>query len=107
MRRTASSRRAIGISPDCAASSVLLKIFFQLFGAMYMSTPALSAAGQRSLLQPGTWPWPVQSPTTKPSKPMRPFRIVVSSGWWPCILVPFQLEYDAITVSAPASIAPG
>jgi hypothetical protein len=45
---------------------------------MYMSSPAFIAWGQLVLVQPGTWPWAFQSPTTKPSKPIRPFSTSVS-----------------------------
>ena len=34
---------------------------------MYMSSPAISASGQFSLVAPGNWPWPFQSPMTGPS----------------------------------------
>ncbi len=72
-----------------------------------MSTPALNAAGQSSLRQPGTWPWPFQSPTTKPPKCICPFSTSVSIGVLPCIFTPLKLLNEAITVCAPAAIAGG
>ena len=72
MRATASSRRCIVIVPSRTCASVFSYSPCQLFGAMNRSRPALNACGQETLLQPATWPWPFQSPTTSPSKPMRP-----------------------------------
>ncbi len=59
---------------------------------MNMSSPALIAAAQLSGWQPGTWAWPFQSPTTKPSKPIRPFSALVSSSLLPWFFTPCQLE---------------
>jgi hypothetical protein len=74
---------------------------------MNMSSPALIAAAQLSLVQPSIWPCAFQSPTTKPLKPIRPFRTSVSRLLLPCIFAPFQLEKLAITLSVPAAIAGG
>jgi hypothetical protein len=74
---------------------------------MYMSRPALTAAGQFVAVQPGICAWPFQSPTMKPWKPIRPFSTPVSRLSLPCILRPCQLENDAITVMTPASTAGG
>ena len=93
------------MTPDFTSASVCWYSPRQLSGAMYMSRPALIACGQSSLLQPGTWPWPFQSPTTKPWKSMRCFSTSVSRPLLPLIFMPFQLEYEAITVCTPASIA--
>ena len=99
--------RAIEISPARACASVFSYSAFQLSGAIAMSRPALNVAAQFSLLQPGICPCPFQSPMTKPSKPMRPFSTSVSRLRLPCIFTPCQLENEAITVIAPASIAAG
>ena len=74
---------------------------------MNMSSPASIAAAQLSLVQPGSWPWLFQSPTTNPSKPMRSFSTPVSRLLLPLILAPFQLEKLAITDCVPAAIAAG
>ena len=54
MRRTASSTRAIGISPDRAWARVEAYSGFQLSGAISMSMPAFTARAQLSLVQPGS-----------------------------------------------------
>jgi hypothetical protein len=72
-----------------------------------MSSPALKVAAQSVGVQPGSWPWAFQSPTMKPSKPIRPLSTPVSSDLLPCILAPFQLLYEAIAVIAPAATAGG
>ena len=77
LRRTASSMRAIGIRPSFAAANVESKSPFQLSGAMKRSRPALIACGQFVAEQPGIWPWPFQSPTIRPAKPIRPFKTSV------------------------------
>ncbi len=59
---------------------------FQSSGTMIMSMPALIEAAQLALLQPGTWPMPFQSDTTKPSKPIFSFSAPVSRSFVPCIL---------------------
>ena len=41
---------------------------------------------QLSLVQPGTWPTPFQSDTTKPSKPSLTLSTSVSIKWLPCSL---------------------
>ena len=92
IRATASSSRAIGSAPDFAETSVASYSPFQLSGAMYMSRPAITEAGQSVFLHPGICPCPFQSPTTKPPKPMRPLRTSVSRDLLPCILTPCQLE---------------
>ncbi|PAV70578.1 hypothetical protein WR25_26048 [Diploscapter pachys] len=104
MRRTASSSRAAGIVPSFASRSVFAYSSFH-FGPEYMnmSRPALIAAGQSSLLHPGTWPCAFQSPIAKPSKPIRCFSTPVSRLVLPVILTPFQLEKLGMTVSAPAA----
>ncbi|MNL85229.1 hypothetical protein D3C87_2134750 [compost metagenome] len=56
-------------------------------------------------VQPATWPWPFQSPTTKPSKPIRPFSTSVNRLLLPCIFSPFQLLNDAMMVRVPALMA--
>ena len=75
--------------------------------------PALIACGQLALLQPATWPIAFQSETMKPSKPILSFNASVSSALSPCSLpwswpvsAFFQLLNEAITVCAPAPIAP-
>ena len=78
---------------------------FQLSGAITMSIPAMTAAGQLALLHPSTWPCAFQSDTTNPPKPMRCFSTPVSSPALPVILRPCQLEKLAITVATPPSIA--
>ena len=70
-----------------------------------MSRPALAAWAQLVGVQPSTWPWPFQSPTMKPSKPMRSFSTSVSSDLLPCIFWPFQLLNEAMMVMVPALIA--
>ena len=77
MRRTASSNRAFGIRPSRAAVNVEANNPFQLSGAMNRSSPALIAAAQSVAEQPATWPWPFQSPTTSPLKPIRCFNTSV------------------------------
>ena len=59
---------------------------FHSSGTMTMSMPALIASAQLALLQPGSWPMPFQSETTKPSKPIFCFSASVSSALSPCIL---------------------
>jgi len=105
MRVTASSTRAIGITPDFTSASVFLYRPFQESGASSMSSPALYATGQSSLVQPGTWPCAFQSPSTMPPKSMRPFSTSVISALLPAIFTPFQLENDTITTCTPALIA--
>ena len=95
----------MGITPERTCSMVLSSSARQSSGAMNMSMPALSAAGQLELEQPSTSAWPFQSPTTKPSKPSRPLRTSVSSSRLPCILRPCHEEKEAITVWTPASVA--
>ena len=56
MRRTASSSRAMLISPDFTCAVVAASSGFQLSGAMKMSSPALNDAAQLATEQPGTWP---------------------------------------------------
>ena len=107
MRVTASSIRPSGIAPLRASRRVASNRPFQLSGAMARSSPALKLAAQSVTVQPATWPWPFQSPTTSPAKPIRPFSTSVSRVGLPWCLTPFQLEKLAITVSAPASIAAG
>jgi hypothetical protein len=58
---------------------------------MNMSSPALIDAAQLMLVQPATWPWPFQSPTTSPSKPMSPLSRPVSKSRLPCIFSPRTL----------------
>ena len=112
MRVTASSMRAIGISPFSTCLMVLAMKAFQSSGTMNMSMPALIARAQLSLAQPVTWPMPFQSETTKPSKPILVFRTSVTSALLPCSLpwstpcsTSFQLLYETITVCAPAASA--
>ena len=93
----------MGISPDFTWAMVFSIRAFQSSGTMNMSTPAISAWAQSSLEQPATWPWPFQSPTTKPSKPIWSLSTSVSRPSWPCIFLPCQAENEAITVWAPAS----
>ena len=64
-------------------------------------------AGQSVVVQPLTWPWPFQSPTTKPPNRMRPFNASVRKRLLPCIFTPLTLLNEAITVCAPAAIAGG
>ena len=104
MRRTASSRRAIGISPDFACATVLSYRPRQLSGAIAMSRPALKVFAQFVLVQPSTWPWPFQSPTMKPPKPMRSLSTSVIRSRRPCIFWPSMLLNEAITACAPARI---
>ena len=56
-----------------------------------MSSPALSAVTQESLLQPCTCACPFQSPTTNPSKPILPTSTSVSISFEPCIFRPWKL----------------
>ena len=105
IRRTASSSRAIGISPAFTCASVVSYRPFQLSGAIAMSRPALKVCAQSVLLQPLIWPWPFQSPTTKPPNCMRSFSTSVSRSLRPCIFSPWKLLYEAITDCAPAAIA--
>ena len=107
MRRTASSRRAIGISPDFTWARVEAYSGFQLSGAMNMSIPALKARAQLSFEQPGSWPCAFQSDTTKPSKPSGPRSTSVRMVSLPECLTPFQLEKLAMIDSTPASMAWG
>ena len=86
MRLTASSIRAIGISPASTCFVVLAMNAFQSSGTMTMSMPALIASAQLALLQPGSWPMAFQSETMKPSKPIFVFSASVSSVLSPCIL---------------------
>jgi hypothetical protein len=86
IRLTASSIRAIGIAPASTCLVVLAMKAFQSVGTMIMSTPALMACGQLSLLQPSTCAIPFQSETTKPSKPILFLSASVSIAWLPCIL---------------------
>ncbi len=79
IRVTASSIRAIGISPEPTWASVLAMNAFQSCGTITTSMPALIACGQLALVQPATWPMPFQSETTRPSKPILPLRISVSA----------------------------
>ena len=72
---------------------------------MNISSPALKAGGHARFEQPSTCPWPFQSPTTKPSKLIRPTSTSVSIAWLPCIFLPWKLLNDAITVCTPARIA--
>jgi hypothetical protein len=72
MRATASLRRLSAMTPERTCSSVLRYNSCQLSGAMNRSSPALKDWAHATVLQPSTWPWPFQSPTRKPSKPMRP-----------------------------------
>ena len=105
MRATASSSRCIGTTPLFTSASRLSYSPRQLSGAMYMSRPALIEAGQSVARQPRTWPWPFQSPTMKPWKPMRSFSTSVSRPRLPCIFSPFQLLYEAMTDMTPAPTA--
>ncbi len=105
MRRTASSSRAIGTVPSFTWRVRFVNSPLQSLGTMYMSMPALSACGQSSLRQPGTWPCEFQSLMTNPVKPMRPFSTSVIRDRLPVCFSPFQLENDIITVSRPASMA--
>ena len=105
MRRTASSSRAIGISPERTWARVFSYSGFQLSGAMNMSMPALKARAQLSFEQPGNWPWAFQSETTKPSKPSGPRSTSVRIVSLPECLTPFQLEKLAMMDRTPASIA--
>ena len=86
MRVTASSMRAIGMSPFSTWAMVLAMKAFQASGTMIMSMPALIAWAQLSSRQPGTSPMPFQSLTTKPSKRILVFRTSVSKARLPCIL---------------------
>ena len=83
IRRTASSMRDIAIVPSFTCARVLSYSTFQSFGTMKISKPALIAWAQSSLLHPFTCPWPFQSPTTKPSKPIWSFSTSVSRYLWP------------------------
>ena len=107
MRRTASSSRLIGTRPSRTSSTRLSNRVFQASGTMYMSSPAFSAAGQSPTEQPGSCPCAFQSPTTKPSKPIRPLSTSVSKVELAVFFSPFQLEKEAITVMIPASSAGG
>jgi hypothetical protein len=91
MRRTASSRRAIGIVPAFTCASVESYSPFQLSGAIAMSSPALKVRAQSVLVQPGTWPWPFQSPTMKPPKFIRVLQHVGEQGLVPCSFSPWKL----------------
>ena len=109
MRVTASSMRAIGISPDSTCLIVLAMKAFQSSGTMNMSLPALTAWAQLSLRQPFTSPMPFQSVTTKPSKPILFLRMSVTATLLPCSLpcstpaaVSVQLLNEVMTVWAPA-----
>ena len=110
---TASSIRAIGISPLSTWATVLAMNAFQSCGTITMSMPALMACGQLAFVQPATWPMPFQSETTRPSKPILPLRISVIALWEPCSLpsvIPsasFVHELnETITDWAPAASAP-
>ncbi len=128
IRVTASSMRAIGISPACTDAMVCAMKLFQSNGTITMSTPASMAAGHESVAHacvlPGastklTWPMASQSVTTKPSKPQRVFSRSVSRYLLPVFLtlenasarpvssrpVNVQLLNDAITVCTPAAMA--
>ena len=48
---------------------------------------------------------PAQSETTKPVNPSSPLRSPVMSFFCACILVPFQLENETITVRTPSFTA--
>ena len=92
----------MGMRPAFTWRRVLWCSAFQSWGAMNISTPASSAAGQSSTLQTFSCSWPFQSPSTMPSKPMRCFSATVSSAWCPCSLRPCQELKLAITVCTPA-----
>ena len=102
---TASLSRSNGITPDWTCTMVFFKSVFQSSGAINISTPALNACAQLWFEQPGTWPCPFQSPTTKPSNCMLSFNTVVKRSWSPCNLLPFHELKLAITVWAQASNA--
>ena len=110
---TASSIRDIGIWPLLTWATVLAMNAFQSCGTITTSMPALTACGQLALVQPATWPMPFQSETTRPSKPIFPFRMSVIALCVPCSLpsvIPssslVQLLNETITVWAPAASAP-
>ena len=63
-----------------------------------MSTPALKDSGQLSLVHPGIWLCPFQSPTTRPLNPISSLKILDRRYLFPCILVPFHELKLAITV---------
>src|ERR1700754_5247913 len=107
MRVTASSTRLIGITPALTSARVFLYTPFQESGASSMSSSALYAAAQSSLVQPGTCPCAFQSPSTIPSKPMRSLSTPVIRDRLPAIFIPFQLENETITTCTPALIAGG
>ena len=105
--------RDIGISPERTCATVLVMNAFQSLGTMMMSSPALIARGQLALVQPVTWPMPFQSDTTRPSKPILPLRIWLSTlslPWTLPSVMPrsalVQLLNEAMTVWAPAPSAP-
>ncbi len=104
-RRTASSSRLIGITPERTSATILAYSSFQSSGTLKTSIPALKAAGQSALVQPGAWPWAFQSPITRPSKPKRSFSTPVSRLRLTCIFTPRQLENEAMTACTPASTA--
>ncbi len=110
---TASSIRDIGISPALTCATVLAMNAFQSLGTITMSMPALMACGQLAFVQPATWPMPFQSDTTRPSKPILPFRISVIAlrlPWSLPSLIPsssFVHELnETITLWAPPASAP-
>ena len=113
MRVTASSMRAIGISPEFTWAIVLAMNAFQSFGTITTSMPALMACGQLAFVQPGTWPMPFQSETTRPSKPILPLRISVIAlrlPWsLPSLMPSSSLVHELneiITLCEPAASAP-
>ena len=77
----------------------------QSSGTMAMSMPALTPRATASPKSSSSCSRPFQSETTNPPKPISPFSRSVSRYRWPWHLSPFQLLYEAITVSTPASMA--
>src|SRR5439155_95295 len=67
----------LGALPGDRPAAALLG---DVIGPITTSRPALSAAAQLSGVHPGSCAWPFQSPSTRPSKPMRPFSTSVRSA---------------------------
>ena len=78
IRVTASSIRVMGIVPFSTWVIVFWMNSCQAKGTIIISTPAIMACAHWLSKQPGTWPWPFQSPITKPSKPICCFNTSVN-----------------------------
>ena len=105
IRLTASSIRSMGIMSFSTCSIVLPIKAFQSSTTINISSPAFTACGQLSLVQPGILLCEFQSPTIKPSKPSRVFNTSVSRYLLPCKRSPFHILCEAIILCTPAFIA--